>query len=349
MPKSSTARAIIMGTVIMGTVPSPEGAAAIPWSPLVSVIIPTHLADPPFLREALASVIDQEWAQWEAIVVDDGSSGLPGTLENLAAVDPRVSLVRSPKSGASRARNFGLARARGELVAFLDSDDYWYPKHLSCAVGALARHEEAVATYSSMDVVRGADKELLEVSRRSGPTNRYTALSEGNRPLINSLVARRRAVEAVGGFDPEFGGAEDKDMIYKLLEQGPCLYLDEVTAAYRVHEGNSSADNIRVSIATTRVLAAHRRRAQAAGNTEAVAAITLGRRRMRRYDAGVAVSNALAAAKSGNIKKAAVQVAWAVWCSPPEAARTARKRAWHKLRSLLGPAKTGPGRAGTNS
>jgi GT2 family glycosyltransferase len=333
----------VPGTVAEGTVA--EGTVA--WSPLVSVIIPTHLADPPYLGEALASVVGQEWAQWEAIVVDDGSPAPPGALERLAGADPRTSLVRGPKGGLSRARNLGLRHARGELVAFLDSDDYWYPQHLSCAVNALAGHEEAVLAFSAMALVRGTDPEPVQAIRNSGPTNRRTTLSEGNRPFVNSMVARRRAVDTAGGFDPEFDGAEDKDLIYKLLEQGPCLYVDAVTMAYRVHGQNISADNIHLARAGARVYAAHRHRAQAAGDTEAVADIDRGRRRARRHSAGVAVSKALAAAKSGDIKKAAVQVGWALRCSPPAAARTAGKRAWHKLLSLSGAGED-RGRAGRN-
>ena len=231
----------------MTTVASSQDVPGGPWSPLVSVIVPTHLPDPPYLGETLASVVGQEWARWEVIVVDDGSAAPTEALEELTSADPRISLVRAPKGGISRARNLGLEHARGELVAFLDSDDYWYPSHLSCAVGALAQHEEAVATYSAIAVVVGTSKEPFEVDYQTGPTNRHTALSGGNRPFIPSLVARRQVVEAVGGFDPQFDRAQDQDLIFKVLEQGPCLYIRTVTAAYRHHDQNVSLDIMRSS------------------------------------------------------------------------------------------------------
>ena len=263
----------------MTTVASSQDVPGGPWSPLVSVIVPTHLPDPPYLGETLASVVGQEWARWEVIVVDDGSAAPTEALEELTSADPRISLVRAPKGGISRARNLGLEHARGELVAFLDSDDYWYPSHLSCAVGALAQHEEAVATYSAIAVVVGTSKEPFEFDYQTGPTNRHTALSGGNRPFIPSLVARRQVVEAVGGFDPQFDRAQDQDLIFKVLEQGPCLYIRTVTAAYRHHDQNVSLDIMRSSRARDRVLAAHRRRALAAADTETVATIAVGLRR----------------------------------------------------------------------
>ncbi len=245
---------------------SPEGAAPEPWSPLVSVIVPTHLPDPPYLGETLASVVAQDWGRWEVIVVDDGSPAPLRTLQELVAVDPRISLVRAPKGGPSRARNAGLGRAQGELVAFLDSDDYWYPGHLSGAVAALAGRPDAVGAYSVLAQVLGTEAEPFEVNRQSGPVDLLTALSGGNRPFINSLVARRRAVEEAGGFDPAFDGAEDKDLIYKLLAQGPCLYVDAPTVAYRVHSQNLSADIVQLCRADARVFAAHRARAVVAGD-----------------------------------------------------------------------------------
>ncbi len=321
----------------MTTVASSQDVPGGPWSPLVSVIVPTHLPDPPYLGETLASVVGQEWARWEVIVVDDGSAAPTEALEELTSADPRISLVRAPKGGISRARNLGLEHARGELVAFLDSDDYWYPSHLSCAVGALAQHEEAVATYSAIAVVVGTSKEPFEVDYQTGPTNRHTALSGGNRPFIPSLVARRQVVEAVGGFDPQFDRAQDQDLIFKVLEQGPCLYIRTVTAAYRHHDQNVSLDIMRSSRARDRVLAAHRARALAAGDTETVATIAVGLRRAHRYDAGVAVSKALAATRSGDFKKAADLFFWSLRCSPSQAVRTAAQRTGKKLLSRQRP------------
>ena len=156
------------------------------------------------------------------------------------------------------------------------------PPDLSVPCDALAQHEEAVVTYSAIAVVLGTQKEPFEVTHQSGPTNRRTALSGGNRPFIASLVARRQVVEAVGGFDPQFDRAQDQDLIFKLLEKGPCLYISTVTAAAAITTRTCPSTSSAVPGPVTAVLAAHRARALAAGDTETVADIALGLSRARR-------------------------------------------------------------------
>jgi hypothetical protein len=103
-----------------------------------------------------------------------------------------------------------------------------------------------------------------------------------------------------------------------------------------------SLDIIRSSGYRDRVLAAHRERALASGDTETVADIALGLSRARRYDAGVAVSKALAAARSGDFRKAADLVFWSMRRSPSQALRTAGSRAWRKLLSRRRPSELRP-------
>ncbi len=145
-------------------------------APLVSIIIPTHISRPPFLAEALASVIAQDWTNWEVIVVDDGSPD-PGALAELVNVDGRIRVVRQDRGGVARARNRGLAHARGDLVAFLDYDDVWYPRHLSTAVEALAAGPGVVAAYTAFDVVTGYNKKFARTVRAEGPTTRHSVYS----------------------------------------------------------------------------------------------------------------------------------------------------------------------------
>jgi glycosyltransferase involved in cell wall biosynthesis len=288
-------------------------------APLVSIIIPTHISRPPFLAEALASVIAQDWTNWEVIVVDDGSPD-PGALAELVNVDGRIRVVRQDRGGVARARNRGLAHARGDLVAFLDYDDVWYPRHLSTAVEALAAGPGVVAAYTAFDVVTGYNKKFARTVRAEGPTTRHSVYSGGDRPSINTLVARRHAVAAVGGMDPAVEGADDLDLMYKLAERGSFAYLDEVTSAYRLHDHNASRDTRRMASALDRAIYAHLQRALDAADTEAAADLTVGRRAARRFYSQTALRNASAAARSGHFVRGAALAWWAVRFSPASAA-----------------------------
>ena len=105
--------------------------------PLISIVMPTYnRADT--IQRAITSVRAQSWSDWELIVVDDGSTD--DTTSRLGGLDPRIRLLWQENKGVTAARNTGLAAAKGELVAFLDSDDEWLPHHLALAAAFFAAH-----------------------------------------------------------------------------------------------------------------------------------------------------------------------------------------------------------------
>jgi glycosyltransferase involved in cell wall biosynthesis len=305
-----------------------------PPSPIVSIIIPTHLSEPPFLAETLASVIGQEWTNWEVIVVDDGSPD-PDALCRLVSIDPRIGVVRSARGGVARARNLGFEHARGELVAFLDYDDVWYPNHLSTAIDTLANDHGAVASYSAFDVVRGAAKQPVRTARQRGPVTRRTVLSGGNRPSIVTTVVRSDAMAASGGFDPAFDGADDLDLLYRLVDQGPYVRADVVTVAYRLHDDNRSRDIRAMASAAIRVLATNLDRVRAAGDFEAAADLELLQHKSRRYWADRAIVDVVTAVRSRQLGRATALTFWALRFSPSDAASILIRHTILKLTRLL--------------
>src|ERR1700704_4899233 len=98
---------------------------------LVSVIVPTYNRRET-IQAAIASVQRQTFSDWELIVVDDGSTD--GTAELIEGSDPRLVLIRQKNQGVNAARNAAMLRARGQYIAFLDSDDEWLPHHLELSV-----------------------------------------------------------------------------------------------------------------------------------------------------------------------------------------------------------------------
>ena len=119
----------------------------------VSVVIPTYNRAHTVL-DAVWSVLTQRFRDLELIVVDDGSTD--DTAARLAAVgDPRLQVIMGRHAGVSAARNLGVAKASGDLIAFLDSDDLWHPDKLACEVAFLTRHPEVDAVFTDLEKRHG--------------------------------------------------------------------------------------------------------------------------------------------------------------------------------------------------
>ena len=120
----------------------------------VSVVVPAYNSAKT-IRRTLESLTTQTFQNWEAIVVDDGSTDESVAIANeVAARDPRISVVREPHRGASHTRNAGFARARNPWLYFLDSDDWIHPRALERLMGALAANPDLARAHSSLGVLR---------------------------------------------------------------------------------------------------------------------------------------------------------------------------------------------------
>lgn len=143
-----------------------------PSPPAVSIILPVYnRADT--IDRALDSVLAQTRADWELIVVDDGSTDASATRAQ-ARDDPRIRLIRQPNGGVARARNAGLDAARAPCIAFLDSDDAWRPHHLALALGLLDAEPATQVVLTEFDQDRG-DGRLLRHNRTG--VQMYTAFA----------------------------------------------------------------------------------------------------------------------------------------------------------------------------
>jgi hypothetical protein len=187
--------------------------------PEVSVIIPTYQRRE-WVRRAVASVLAQTYQQFELIVIDDGSTD--GTDRELQGIDERLRYRWQQHRGVAAARNAGIALARAEIVAFLDSDDRWLPHHLALLTDALDRFPEAVLVSSCPgSIVKGRT-----------PVRRAEVVDALPRVLLRNKVVgytpctavRSHVLRAAGGFDERLPVAEDTDLWVRLAMHGPfCL------------------------------------------------------------------------------------------------------------------------------
>jgi Glycosyl transferase family 2 len=186
--------------------------------PAVSVIIPTYQRRENAMR-AVQSVFRQTFRNFELIVVDDGSTD--GTAEALAGLDPRLYYHWQENRGVGAARNAGITVARGEIVAFLDSDNRWLPHHLAIVTAVLNQNPEAVLVSTCFRFQpQGRDP-----AERAEVVDLLPRLLLGN-PVgyVSCIAVRRPALADVGGFDERLPVWEDSDLWLRLAMHGPfCL------------------------------------------------------------------------------------------------------------------------------
>lgn len=229
--------------------------------PSVSVVLPTYNRLRTLPR-AVASVLEQDYADLELIVVDDaGNDGSERWLAELAAREPRVRVLRHERNGGvSRARNTGIAAARGEFVAFQDSDDEWLPGRMRTMMACFERQATDVGA------VAGA---LLRYSRRGQVTCTWLPPRAGEPwqavdletiasacfAHCQALVVRRTLLVELGGFDTALQSGEDWDLCLRLVRRSGIVELGEPVT--RAHASSDSLTRRRAQLTTAydRVLA----------------------------------------------------------------------------------------------
>ncbi len=190
----------------------------------------------PWIARALTSLHAQTLPDFQAIVVDDGSTdGGPEVVRRWP--DPRVRLVTIPHSGAGAARNCGLAEAQTPWVAFLDADDEWHPQFLERTLRAAETSPRAVGAFSNLALSTGGVL-LGDVPTRDGIVTDYFHVlleNEGMGMSASSSVVRRDVLLAAGGFAEGVARGEDSDAWARLAWSGPLAYVPEALAVY--HRG----------------------------------------------------------------------------------------------------------------
>lgn len=222
--------------------------------PRVSVIIPARNAATT-LALTLASVQAQTLPQWEALVINDGSTDHTAAIvARMATADPRIRLLQGSAQGSSaaRARNVGINAAQGRYIAFLDADDLWLPEKLAMQIPML--DQGAPLVFSAYQRFAGPDGTPLgTIPARS--TVRHSDALDGN--PIGCLTAVWDSHHFGRAHMPDVALQEDYAFWLMLLRSGAtAVGLPHVLARYRVAPGSASANKLRAACGTWSVLRA---------------------------------------------------------------------------------------------
>jgi glycosyltransferase involved in cell wall biosynthesis len=231
--------------------------------PRVSAIVPCYNGAH-FLPDALDSALAQTFADYELLVIDDGSTDNTAEVAgDYSARHPgRVRYIHQENKGLAVARNTAIAAARGDLLALLDCDDLWMPERLAEGVRVMDACPEVGLLHADIVCIDADRRPLPPLSRDerflSGRIfeHIYTRRAHVSCPTV---LFRRECVEKVGGFDPELTrlGCEDRDLWLRIARHWPFAYIPRPMAQYRITPGSMSRNREKMMKAKMYVLEKH--------------------------------------------------------------------------------------------
>lgn len=254
--------------------------------PRVSVVMPMFNAVS-FLARSVGSLEHQTVADWELIVIDDGSTDGSADWIAARADGERIRLIQQRNAGVSAARNRGIEAARGDYIAFLDADDEWDPEFLSSMLDAM--RDDVVLAYCGWQNVglAGPRGRPFIPPDYEGPDKAISLFTACRWP-IHAALTRRDAILRAGGFSADLSHAEDYALWLEVAMTGTIALVERVLAIYHFHgAAQASANRARAALqfltAQSRFLARHPDFGQRLGRRR-VREATLGTLRDRGFE-----------------------------------------------------------------
>jgi glycosyltransferase involved in cell wall biosynthesis len=223
--------------------------------PRVSVVIPVYNREG-LISRAIDSVLAQDSSDFELLCIDDGSTD--GTAEVLDSYGSKISAIYQDNAGRSAARNRGIELAKGEFVAFLDSDDTWSPTKLSAQLCWHDAHPEAALSAHGIEIVHGDGhiaRQQPRCSREQLARSPYEAVMDHFAFFPSVVMVRRLEALDIGGFTTDYDGAEDLDFALKIALQSPLGVFDDCLTRMYQHDGQTGKKQLATE--NVRVLKAH--------------------------------------------------------------------------------------------
>ena len=212
--------------------------------PIVSIVMPAYNAQD-YIKQSIQSVINQTYDNWELLVINDGSSD-----KTVAVVesfkDSRIILFSQKNFGVSKARNYGIKKAKGKYIAFLDSDDLWKKEKLYIQASYMEKYKNIVLTYSDYDsfIMKNdiiENKQLYPFNIK----NNHDRLLIFNYIATLTVMVKKDTLQSVNSFDILLFGPEDWDLWIRISKVGQIDFINQKLALYREHKDGISKNRKR--------------------------------------------------------------------------------------------------------
>ncbi|WP_413172285.1 glycosyltransferase family 2 protein [Anabaena azotica] len=189
--------------------------------PMVTAIIPAYNAAQ-FLSATITSVQQQTFSDWELLIINDGSTDdTVEVIRQYQETDHRIHLIHQLNQGVSSARNLGVEKSKGQIIAFLDADDQWLPDKLQQHLKHFQSNSRLGVSFAQVEILNQAGEPTGQVSS-SRLTNLKPEhlLSENPTTTTSNWVVRREVFAQVGGFSPDMSYSEDLEWLLRVLCTG---------------------------------------------------------------------------------------------------------------------------------
>jgi len=215
-----------------------------------------------YIQQSIESVINQTYQNWELLIINDGSAdGTKQIADSYSAIDNRIFVINQENKRLGAARNAGIKAAKGEWLAFLDSDDLWHPDKLEKQIAYYEQNTNIDIIYTAGWTFNNNDLTVLKpYIIQIGICNAkqmYNLQYEGNCIPVLSVIIKKNVVTKTGfqGEDLSIAGCEDWDYWMRAAKAGATFYgMEDKLFYYRRHDSNMSSDITKMGIAELSVL-----------------------------------------------------------------------------------------------
>lgn len=211
-------------------------------SPMISVIMGVY-NNGPFLREAIESILNQSYRDFEFIIIDDGSTDAsPLILKEYANQDGRIRLVRQENAGLTKSLNTALRLAHGQYIARMDGDDVAFPDRFEFQLSFMESHPDCICSGTNVLIIDDTGDPIFYSQQplSNHQIEKQLFIGRGSAIYHPTAIIRRDGIQKVGGYKDKYRIGQDLDLFLRLSDIGQLLNLNRVTLKFRKHYSSTT-------------------------------------------------------------------------------------------------------------